>query len=58
MLLELLHPTQQGRMVVIRAKANQSEEIEHILSTLPLFDVEIESGAPKRRISHTQLYRV
>ncbi len=48
-LLELLHPTQQCRMVITRAKANQSKEIEYPLSTLPFFNIELESGAPKRR---------
>ncbi len=48
-LLELLHPTQQCHMVVTRAKANQSEETGHTLSTLPFFNVEIEAGVPKRR---------
>ncbi len=48
-LLELLHPTQQCCMVITRAKANQSEEIEHPLSTLPFFNIELESGVPKRR---------
>ncbi len=48
-LLELLHLTQQCRMVITRAKANQSEEIEHPLSTLPFFNIELESGAHKRR---------
>lgn len=48
-LLELLHPTRQCHVVVTRAKANQSEGIEHTLSTLPFFDAEIETVVVKRR---------
>uniref|UniRef100_A0A8C1KT19 Gypsy retrotransposon integrase-like protein 1 n=1 Tax=Cyprinus carpio TaxID=7962 RepID=A0A8C1KT19_CYPCA len=53
-LLELLYPARQCNVVVTRAKANQSEGIEHTLGTLPFFDAEIETGVSKRRKSRRE----
>ncbi|XP_026050763.1 uncharacterized protein LOC113037671 [Carassius auratus] len=53
-LLELLYPARQCNVVVTRAKANQSEGIEHTLSNLPFFNAEIETGVSKRRKSRRE----